>query len=306
MILKNHLLYRPAAGGTSRIKLGFWRTSVEAVRMKVKQIGLVLVGAMMAVGCSKDDGPFLAPSVPLAYTRFINAIPDTVTVDFRFVDFLEYSPYAIQLGYRGFTPYQGTAPGARHLRVFTDPGGSPTLNDVTQILVDETTTFEAGKYYTLAVVGFSRAGSSPSLVLEVYEDPIPDAAGNVAFRVVNLGAGLGAINVGVTSADADPIPAPTFSNIPYLGASAYVTRAPGDAWFRVQQATDPAEIVSGNGRRAPTGAAGDPLNQLTTVGGSGQAGSVVTAYVFAPSVADSEAPEVTSPSVIFIVDKHPR
>jgi hypothetical protein len=74
----------------------------------------------------------------------------------------------------------------------------------------------------------------------------------------------------------------------------------------VQQATDPAEIVSGNGRRAPPGAAGDPLNQLTTLGGSGQAGSVVTAYVFAPSVAGSEAPSVTSPSVIFIVDKHPR
>jgi hypothetical protein len=275
--------------------------------MRVKQIGLVLVGALMAVGCSKDDGPFLAPNVPLAYTRFINAIPDNGTVDFRFIDFLEYSPYAIQLAYRGFTPYQGTAPGARHLRVFNDPGGSPTLDDVTKILLDETPTFEAGKYYTIAAVGYATAGSSPGLVLQVYEDPIPDAASNVAFRVVNLGTGLGAVNVGVTSASADPIPAsPTFSNVPYLGASAYATRAPGDAWFRVELTTAAGEIVSGNGRRAPAGSAGDPLNQLTTIGGSGQAGSVVTGYVFPRSVAGSDAPNVTAPSVIFIVDKHPR
>jgi hypothetical protein len=275
--------------------------------MRVKHIGLVLVGALMAVGCSKDDGPFLAPNVPLAYTRFINAIPDNGTVDFRFIDFLEYSPYAIQLAYRGFTPYQGTAPGARHLRVFNDPGGNPTLEDVTKILLDETPTFEAGKYYTIVAVGYATAGSSPGLVLQVYEDPIPDAASNVAFRVVNLGTGLGAVNVGVTSASADPIPGtPTFSNVPYLGASAYATRAPGDAWFRVELTTAAGEIVSGNGRRAPAGAAGDPLNQLTTIGGSGQAGSVVTGYVFPSAVAGSGAPNVTAPSVIFIVDKHPR
>src|SRR5687767_13692468 len=100
--------------------------------MRAKKIRLLLLTDLLAiVGCGKDDGPFFAPEVPLAYTRFINAVPDTVTLDFRFVDFLEYSPYAIQLAFRGFTPYQGTAPGSRHLRVFTDPGGSPSLNDVT-------------------------------------------------------------------------------------------------------------------------------------------------------------------------------
>ena len=92
--------------------------------MRVTRIGLALVGALMAVGCDKDDGPFFAPQVPLAYTRFINAIPDTGAVDFRFIDLLEYSPFAVQLTYRGFTPYQGTAPGARHLKVFTNPGGT--------------------------------------------------------------------------------------------------------------------------------------------------------------------------------------
>lgn len=274
--------------------------------MRVKQIRLLLIGALAIVGCAKDEGPFFAPEVPLAYTRFINAVPDTVSLDFRFIDFLEYSPYAIQLAYRGFTPYQGTEPGSRHLRVFTDPGGSPSLSDVTNILADEQIALEVGKYYTIAIVGFSRSGQSPSVTLQVYEDPLPDPGSNVAFRVVNLGTGLSSINVGVTAASADAIPTPTFSNIAYLGASAYVTRAPGSAWFRVQETSSATEIVSGNGRQAPAGVAGDPLNSLTTIGGSGQAGSVVTAFVFPRSVSGSKAPNVTAPSIVFIVDKHPR
>lgn len=275
--------------------------------MRVTRIGLALVGALMAVGCSKDDGPFFAPQVPLAYTRFINAIPDTGAVDFRFIDLLEYSPFAVQLTYRGFTPYQGTAPGARHLKVFTNPGGTATqIPFVTGVVSDESPTFEAGKYYTLVAVGYARVAGTPRVKLQVYEDAIPDAGSNVAFRVVNLGTGLGSVSVGVTANSTDAIPGTaTFSNVAYLGASAYVTRATGNAWFRVQDATA-AEIVAGNGRQAPTGAAGDPLNNLTTIGGSGQAGSVVTAFVFPRSVAGSTAPSVTTPSLVFIVDKHPR
>lgn len=277
--------------------------------MRVSRIGLALVGALMAVGCDKDDGPFLAPQVPLAYTRFINAIPDTGSVDFRFVDLIEYSPYASQLAFRGFTPYQGTATGARHLKVFTNPGGvNSQIPHVTAVLLDETPTFEANKYYTIVAVGYTRTGSTPTVKLQIYEDPIPDPGSNVAFRVVNLATGLGAMNVAVTAASGDPIPAPTFSSIGYLDASPYVTRATGDAWFRVQDASA-AEIVSGNGRRAPAGAPGDPLNNLTTIGGSGQAGSVVTAWIFPSSVAGSTAPQTAAflaPAIVFTVDKHPR
>ena len=275
--------------------------------MRVTRIGLALVGALMAVGCSKDDGPFFAPQVPLAYTRFINAIPDTGSVDFRYVDLVEYSPFALQLAFRGFTPYQGTATGARHLKVFTNPGGSNSqIPHVTGVVLDETPTFESGKYYTLVAVGYARTTGTPRVKLQVYEDVIPDPGSNVAFRAVNLATGLASLNVGVTAASTDAIPTPTFSNLAYLGASAYVTRATGNAWFRVQETTSATEIVSGNGRQAPVGAAGDPLNNLTTIGGSGQAGSVVTAWVFRSSVTGSTAPSVTTPTIVFTVDKHPR
>jgi hypothetical protein len=277
--------------------------------MRVSRIGLALVGALLAVGCENDDGPFFAPTVPLAYTRFINAIPDTVSVDFRYIDLLEYSPFASLLRYREFTPYQGTAPGARHLRVFTNWGGdSVYLRHTTVQLADETPTFEAGKYYTIVAVGFSRAGQTPALRLQVYEDPIPDPGSQVAFRVVNLASGLGALNVGLTAASTDAIPGTpnVASNLAYLAASSYLTRATGNAWFRVQGTSAATEIVAGNGRQAPVGAAGDPLLNLTTIGGSGQAGSVVTAFVFPQSVTGSRALASAAPSIVFVVDKHPR
>jgi len=276
--------------------------------MRVKSIGLALIGALVAVGCKKDGGPFFAPEVPLAYTRFINAIPDNGSVDFRFVDLLEYSPSAIQVAFRGFTPYQGTAPGSRHLKVFNNPGGSPSLDDVTLFFLDEQLTFEADKYYTIVAVGYSKSSSgTPSLVMNVYEDAIPDAAGNVAYRVVNLATGLGAVNVSLTAASSDAIPGTAdFASVAYLDQSAYLTKATGAQWFRVQQTSSATEIVSGNGRQAPAGSAGDPLAQLSTRGGSGQAGSVVTAFVFPAAISGSGAPNVTSPSVIFTIDKHPR
>src|SRR4026209_212840 len=139
--------------------------------MRVTRIGLALVGALLAVGCNKDDGPIFGPQVPLAYTRFINAIPDSGAADFRFVDLLEYSPFAVQLPFRSFTPYQGTAPGARHLKVFTNPGGTASqIPFVTGVLVDETPSLEAGKYYTLVAVGYARTTGPPRVKLQVYED----------------------------------------------------------------------------------------------------------------------------------------
>jgi hypothetical protein len=277
--------------------------------MRVFRIGLTLVGALLAVGCNRDDGPFFAPQVPLAYTRFINAIPDTGSVDFRFVDLVEYSPFAVQLPFRSFTPYQGTAPGARHLKVFTNPGGTSTqIPFVTGVLLDETPTFETNKYYTIVAVGYARTTGTPRVKLQVYEDPIPDPGSQVAFRVINLATGLSSLDVSLTPTSTDPIPATpnVADNLAYLAQSAYLTRATGNAWFRVQESTAATEIVTGNGRQAPVGAAGDPLSNLTTIGGSGQAGSVVTAFVFPRSVSGSTAPNVTAPSFVFTVDKHPR
>jgi len=46
-------------------------------------------------------------------------VADTSPTDWRFVDQIEYSPTNIGLAFRSFSPYQPTAPGPRHLRIFT-------------------------------------------------------------------------------------------------------------------------------------------------------------------------------------------
>ncbi len=44
----------------------------------------------------------------------------------------------------------------------------------------------------------------------------------------------------------------------------------------MQETSSATEIVTGNGRQGPAGAAGDPLNQLTTIGGFGDTGIIGT------------------------------
>lgn len=274
--------------------------------MRVLRIGLALAAAMAAVGCDKDSGPFLATHPPLAYTRFVNAVPDTFHLDYRFIDQIEYSPTAILLPFRGFTPYQGTEAGTRQLRVFTNPAGVvPDINIVSQILADESITLTAGTYYTLAMVGFARGGA-PALQLMVLEDPIPsDPGGNIAVRVVHFGAGMGPVDVYSTAADTDPLPGtPSFSNLSFGSASAYVTRAPGALALQVTGAGAAAVVAAAN---APNGAAGDPDNLLTTIGGAQQAGSAITAFVFGPSSTGKVGGATfANPGIVYVIDRHPR
>lgn len=266
--------------------------------------------ALAMAGCDDDGDVILAPKVPLAYTRYVSAVPDTGLVDWRFIDQLEYSPW-FQLRFREFSPYQATAPGARKLRVFPNSTDQATTQ---KFLIDETVNLESGKYYTLIHTGYARTGSTPEDKLVVLEDPIPAVTGaNIAFRVVNLGANLGTVDV-YSSATGGSAPLPTtpaFANLAYGTASAYQTVAKGAFVLRPTAAGVKTVLVDAT---APAGTAGDPTQGLTTIGGSTMDGSVITAFVFPRSVAGSQAPQTApsgtpsyaSPSVIYAIDRHPR
>ena len=275
--------------------------------MRLTRGAMVMVGLVVLGGCQKEAGPWLQPQVPLAYTRFINAVPDTFATDWRFVDRLDYSPTAILLAFRSFTPYQATWPGARRLRIFTNPGGSfPDINVVSTVLVDTTVTFEASGYYTLVHVGYTRSGQSPGARLLVIRDSIPGNIGTqVAVRAVHLGAGLGSVDVFGASSTSGALPSsPLFGNLGYLGVTSYVLRAPGALAYRVTASGSTSPELAA--ALAPAGAAGDPVANLTTVGGSSQAGSALTGFFFPRSVAGSRAASFTAPGVVWVVDRHPR
>lgn len=189
--------------------------------MKLLRLAVLSTAITALAGCSDDDGPIVAPTVPLASTRFINAMPDTGATDWRFVDQLENSPVALGLAFRSFSPYQATAPGARPLKVFTT---SDNILLTSRTFTDRTLTLDPSKRYTLLQVGNAR-GQDPAQELLVIEDVFPTVPANqVAIRIVHAGAGLGPIDVYAAPAlGAGAFPStPLVSNLAYRGVSPYV------------------------------------------------------------------------------------
>jgi hypothetical protein len=267
----------------------------------------VLLGvSLLALAACDDEGDIiLAPKVAIAYTRFINAVPDTGATDWRFYDVLENSPVQFGLPFRGFSSYQATGVGARKLRIFPT---STNINVTQQFLIDQTVTFEEGKYYSIIHVGNSRAGAANPDQLLVVEDVIAaPAAGNIAIRAVNLGTGLGSVDVFNPDTTTAALPAaPLFSNVAYLGATTYATMPVGRLNLRTTTNGTATVVASVN---APAGVAADPTAGATAIGGVRMAQSVITAYLFPRSVAGSAAPQTTafqSPTIVYVVDKHPR
>ena len=271
--------------------------------MTSRHLAFVLAGALLVAACSDGgDDVILAPKVPLAYTRFVNAVPDTQPTDWRFIDQLENSPTAIGLAFRGFSPYQATAPGARKLRVFP---ADTNVTVVQQMLIDTTITLTAGTYYTLVHLGNARGNADRLLVIQ---DDIPNVqTTNIALRAVHAGVGLANLDVFVSdTASSLPLPAtPQFANLAFAAASAYATRAPGA--FRLRATTSGQTAVVANAI-APPGAAAVPVDNLTAIGGSNMGGSAITAFAFPRSVAGSRAPQTTAfttPAIVYIIDRHP-
>ena len=55
---------------------------------------IALVGALLlgAAACQTDDGSAVGSSIPpLAFVRYINAVPDTNNLTVRFIDQLEFT-----------------------------------------------------------------------------------------------------------------------------------------------------------------------------------------------------------------------
>jgi hypothetical protein len=271
---------------------------------------LLIAAALGAAACTKDGGPFLAPVVPRAYTRFSSAVPDTFATDWRFVDAIANSPTAILQPFRGFTPYQATTPGQRRLRIFPNPGGTfVPLNVVTQVIIDTLLTFAENKHYTIIHVGLARNGATPADQVIVLEDAIPENIGTqIAVRAVNLGVGLGSLDVYAAASTTAPLPASAaFANLAYGAQSAYTMMAPGTLALRVTAAGTNAPVLANVA--APAGAVADRPNLLTTIGGAAQPGSAFTAFIFPRSVAGTTAPQSTpfqSTAIVYLIDRHPK
>ena len=256
---------------------------------------LLFFGALSVAACSDDEGGASITDIPpLAYTRFVNAVPDTSATDWRFVDILEFSPPAFNLGYRGFTPYQGTQPGTHTLRVFPT---SQDINVTSQRLIDQEVTLEAGRYYTIVHTGYARDGATPADHIVVYQDDIPAtiATDQYALRAMNQSPLWGSVDVYAPSSTSAALPAtPLFTNVDYEEATAYTSRGLGAAALRALPAGQTVALRTMANATAPAGAAADPEDNLTAIGGTGIGGSAISAIFTEGSVVGSRAPQTSA------------
>jgi hypothetical protein len=271
--------------------------------MRLSRFGLILA-SLATVACQGDDGALQPTEIPpLAFVRYINALPDTLPTTVRFTDQVEFSPMTwVGVPYRGLGVgnYQGTQAGNRTFRVFSFQSNGSTAGN-TAVLGESSHNFEAGKYYTVLHAGFARPGGSPANQLVIIEDAVPTPGAQIAVRGLHAGSGIGNVDIYLTPTTTSAISgAPAISGLAFGSASAYATAAPGAFAVRVTAAGSTTPLISS---AAPAGIAG--TSTANPIGGATVPGSVITAVAFAPSVSGSSATSSANPTVLFFVDRHP-
>jgi len=278
--------------------------------MRIQQF---VVGALAVIGAAackgdKSGHPTGVVTPPLAYVRYFNAVGDTLALDFRPIDQIEYSQPFLAVPFRGIGlgNYQGYQAGSRKVRVFPN---STDITTTSSILVDTTLNLTAGSYYTVLHTGFARAGQTPKQGLRVIEDALPTPGANIALRVIHAGPTAGALDLYITATATDPLPAsPTFANVTYGTVQAYSTRAAGAFVIRGYAAgtTTPALFTN-----AAPNAPATTISGNTYVGGADAAGTVFTVMVYGAATAGSTASVTagsgvnTTPKVVYWIDKAP-
>lgn len=276
--------------------------------MKFFRFTLLAAAAMASVACQTDDGALKPTEIPpLAFVRYINALPDTLATTVRFVDQVEFTPQTfVAVPFRGLGGgnYQGAQAGTRSFKVFTYQivGGNlaPAAGNTVE-LGAASHNFEAGKYYTVIYSGFARSGGNPARQIRIIEDPVPTPTADIAVRAMHAGAGIGNVDVYLTATTTTAISgAPAIAGLAFGAASAYASRPTGAFAVRVTAAGSTTPLISA---AAPAGIAG--TSTVNPIGGATVPGSVITAVAFPSSVAGSPAAASANPTVLFFIDRQP-
>lgn len=285
--------------------------------MRLSRLACLGILAVGLGGCREDGSIPSTPIIPpLAFVRYINAVPDTLNTTVRWIDQVEYVPQSfVNVPYRGLGQgnYQGVQIAAKKLRIFTTDVANFSAAGNTVVLVDTSLTLEAGKYYTLLHSGFARAGASPRQGLRVIEDVFPSPGANIAVRFINAGLGFSAMDYYALPTATSPITGPPTVSALASGAIApYSTRTAGPFATVLTAAGATTALFS---TTAPVGVAGNPatpaangvpaIAAVDPIAGSTVPGSVLTAIAFPASVAGSPASSFTAPAIVYFLDKQP-
>jgi hypothetical protein len=262
--------------------------------MRVNRFILSCLG-VAAIGACENDKISTTTPPPLAAVRFINSVADTGSVDIAMIDQVEWSAYAKPLAFRAASAYQPSEAKARHIRVFPT---SLNIAVTSLILVDTTVSLTAGSRVTLLLTGSARAKTLRFVIID--DDVTPPPAGQIAVRLVN--GSSAAVSGYVTDTTTDALPGTaTFSNVGALATSTYLARAKGRAAMRATDVGSAVANASANGPSAPPNPPGD----VFPAAGVNSQYTRFSVYYFPRGIAGSPQNAVTSPSLIWFVDRNP-
>jgi len=261
--------------------------------MRLSRFVMLCVSTVALSACGKDE--VTSPTLPpLSEVRFINAVSDTGGVDIHAIDIVNLSPVANNLAYRAGTQYFPTKAGVRHFRVFP---ASTDINVTSQIMADASVTLPENARLTLLLTGSARAGTVRLWVIDDSTDPPP--SGQVGVRLVN--AATGVVNGYLVNTPSDPLPGTqTYSGLNTLAQSPYVSRASGPAAVMV---SDVGSTTVNASEAGPEAAA--TLEGAKPAAGVTSEGTMFSVYYFLPGAPGSANAAVTSPSLIWFVDRNP-
>ncbi len=270
----------------------------------LRLIPLAALAASVAACEKGTEGTPFEPD-PAASVRFINAVPDTMPMDYRFVDFVTNAGMFGATFRTNQAQYYAVLAGQHTIRVFL----SDSNLTVAQTVVNETTfEFVQGKLYTFVHSGFMRSGQTPAVTASIVEDAPPTpAAGKIALRALNLAAGLSAVDVFVgTTTSGLPAATPRWSNIAYGAFTSYAEVDPAAYRVAATAAGTTTPLLVANTAAPPGDTA---IGKSSPITGVRIAGSVLTVVVLPRSVAGSAAPQTSayqSPAVVFLNDRRPQ
>jgi hypothetical protein len=258
---------------------------------RLQRLGLLVPTLILAACNGQDTGVTVTDLGPLAYVRFVHAVPDRGPITGRWVDKVENwvgtptSGAALGISYRAVTPFQGVSAGSRHFRLFPS---TTNLDSTQMVLADVTSDLAANTYYTFLFTGYRTCnGATPAeQVVRITETHPTIGAGQYALRVITAAPGFTANqDVYITSTATAALPAtPTFSNVAYsvdpaaLSATTWSTFATGPAFIRAFNTGTATATLAAASVVAP----GTPttVNTANPFPSTQTAGSALTAFIF--------------------------
>lgn len=263
--------------------------------MSLRRILALGAVALAATACD-DDGPTGFSRGPTAAVRVINIMPDSGAIDFRFVDRVENTTgYGLAFGQA--SQYDAVEAGSRQIRVFRS---STNQAIATQVVVEGSQSFEAGRYYTI-ILGGRREGNAGTMTL------VNDDTTTIAARAPNRFA-LRAYNVSGAERDVYYRYGAATVALPGTALATGLANNAASAWVSIDTASAIRMSVHAPGTPGtalvdvPITPGAPGTTTVNPVAGTRGVGAALTAFILPPASAGT-AGTGTAPTIRFLVDR---